>query len=567
MNTRMPIGVDDFKEARTSYYLVDKTKMIAQLLDDHAKVTLFTRPRRFGKTLAMSMLEYFFSIEKKEETAHLFDGMAIDRAGARYMAERGRYPVIFMTLKGVQNDTMPLLFESFQYVIQQEFEKHAYLLEKGVLTAQETLFYRKMLDQSGSMADYQVSLLELGKYLSRFYGVPPIILLDEYDAPIQCAYDHGFYDKAISYFRTFYNNTLKSNPCLSFAVLTGVLRIARESIFSGLNNLKVCSVTTESYNDAFGFMPEEVEKMARDKGMSSQMEEIRSWYDGYHFGSQEIYNPWSVVCFFDEGELGDYWIHTSGNAILQKLLPTAGAAEEKNLLSLMQGGSVSVVLQESLIYSDIENHPDALYTLLLTTGYLTCVKKSRTFGGLLCDLAIPNREVGDAFRVEILNHLRRRMTLSRLVLLMEHLLHGEGDAFSQLLSEYTKELVSAYDGGNKESFYHGFLLGMTALLVPDYTVESNRESGYGRFDLAIFPKEAGKAGVLMEFKAAEKEEDLPAKAEEALRQIREKAYDAAFTARGVTKVWKYGIAFAGKRMAMKWERGNDDSFLQHGKNG
>lgn len=553
MNTRMPIGVDDFKEARTSYYLVDKTKMIAQLLDDHAKVTLFTRPRRFGKTLAMSMLDYFFSVEKKEDTVHLFDGMAIDRAGERYMKERGRYPVIFLTLKGVQNDTMPLLFESFQYVMQQEFEKHAYLLEKGVLTVQETLFYQKMLDQSGSMADYQVSLLELGKYLNRFYGVPPIILLDEYDAPIQCAYDHGFYDKAISYFRTFYNNTLKSNPYLSFAVLTGVLRIAKESIFSGLNNLKVCSVTTESYNDAFGFTPEEVEKMARDKGLSSRMGEIRSWYDGYHFGSQEIYNPWSVVCFFDEGELGDYWIHTSGNAILQKLLPTAGAAEEESLLSLMRGGSVSVVLQESLIYNDIENHPDALYTLLLTTGYLTCVKKSRTFGGLLCDLAIPNREVGDAFRVEILNHLRRRMTLSRLVLLMEHLLHGEGEAFSKLLSEYTKELVSVYDGGNKESFYHGFLLGMTALLVPDYTVESNRESGYGRFDLAIFPKEKGKAGVLMEFKAAEKEEDLPKKAEEALRQIREKAYDAAFTARGVKKVWKYGIAFSGKRVEMKYE--------------
>ena len=553
MNTRMPIGVDDFAKVRRDYYMVDKTDMIRRLIDNHAEVTLFTRPRRFGKTLAMSMLDYFFSVEKKEDTAHLFDGMAIDRAGERYMKERGRYPVIFLTLKGVQNDTMPLLFESFQYVMQQEFEKHAYLLEKGVLTAQETLFYQKMLDQSGSMADYQVSLLELGKYLNRFYGVPPIILLDEYDAPIQCAYDHGFYDKAISYFRTFYNNTLKSNPYLSFAVLTGVLRIAKESIFSGLNNLKVCSVTTESYNDAFGFTPEEVEKMARDKGLSSRIEEIRSWYDGYHFGSQEIYNPWSVVCFFDEGELGDYWIHTSGNAILQKLLPTAGAAEEENLLSLMRGGPVSVVLQESLIYSDIENHPDALYTLLLTTGYLTCMKKSRTFGGLLCDLAIPNREVGDAFRVEILNHLRRRMPLSRLILLMEHLLHGEGEAFFKLLSEYTKELVSTYDGGNKESFYHGFLLGMTALLVPDYTVESNRESGYGRFDLAIFPKEAGKAGVLMEFKAAEKEEDLPEKAEEALRQIREKAYDAAFTARGVEKVWKYGIAFSGKRVEMKYE--------------
>lgn len=553
MNTRMPIGVDDFKEARKSYYLVDKTKMIAQLLDDHAKVTLFTRPRRFGKTMAMSMLDYFFSIEKKEETTHLFDGMAIDRAGEQYMAERGRYPVIFMTLKGVQDMTWDGLYASFKLFIQIEYQKHRKLLASLQWTAEDQGYIDRIIDGSASPQEYGMSLLRLCDFLFQAAGVPPIVLLDEYDAPIQCAYDHGFYDKAISYFRTWYNNTLKGNPHLSFAVLTGVLRIAKESIFSGLNNLKVCSVTTESYSDSFGFTPEEVEQMARDKGLSSRMEEIRSWYDGYHFGSQEIYNPWSVVCFFDEGELGDYWIHTSGNAILQKLLPTTGAAEEENLLSLMRGGAVSVVLQESLIYSDIENHPDALYTLLLTTGYLTCMKKSRTFGGLLCDLAIPNREVGDAFRVEILNHLRRRMPLSRLVLLMEHLLHGEGEAFFKLLSEYTKELVSTYDGGNKESFYHGFLLGMTALLVPDYTVESNRESGYGRFDLAIFPKEAGKAGVLMEFKAAEKEEDLPEKAEEALRQIREKAYDAAFTARGVEKVWKYGIAFSGKRVEMKYE--------------
>ena len=555
MNTRMPIGMDDFAKARKDYYVVDKTDMIRRLIDNHAEVTLFTRPRRFGKTMAMSMLDYFFSIEKKEETTHLFDGMAIDRAGEQYMAERGRYPVIFMTLKGVQNDTMPLLFESFQYLLQQEFGKHAYLLDKGILHGQEKRFFQSMLDRSGSMADCQVSLLELCKYLHRFYGVPPIILLDEYDAPIQCAYDHGFYDKAISYFRTWYNNTLKGNPWLSFAVLTGVLRIAKESIFSGLNNLSVCTVLSHSYQDAFGFTSEEVDKLAGDLSMTpEERETMKEWYDGYSFGGVDIYNPWSVISFAAGGcRPMPYWVNTSGNSILKKLLPRQDEARAKSLEGLLRGGTVKTTIRESTIYENIGENRSALYSMLLTTGYLTAASGPLSSYDRYA-LRIPNQEIREVYRSEILDHLAPHVDQDRFYTLFEALLSGDAEEFKEELSCILLHVVSTFDGGGKEIFYHGFMLGMTALFLgKNYIVESNRESGYGRFDLAIFPKEAGKAGVLMEFKAAEKEEDLPKKAEEALRQIREKAYDAAFTARGVGKVWKYGIAFAGKRVEMKYE--------------
>ena len=569
MNTRMPLGVDDFKEARTAYYLVDKTEMIAQLLDDHAKVTLFTRPRRFGKTLAMSMLEYFFSIEKKEETAHLFDGMAIDRAGARYMAERGRYPVIFLTLKGVQDMSWEGMYQSFLLFIRMEYQKHRKLLESVSWPAEDQEYIDRIIEGSASPQEYGISLLRLCGFLYRACGVPPIILLDEYDAPIQCAYDHGFYDKAISYFRTFYNNTLKSNPYLSFAVLTGVLRIAKESIFSGLNNLSVCSVLSHAYQDAFGFTEEDVNKLARDLALSAEQKKtMKEWYDGYSFGGVDIYNPWSVINYAAHGcRPMPYWVNTSGNSILKSLLPKQDETRAKTLEDLLQGGTVKTTVRESTIYETIGGNRSALYSMLLTTGYLTAASGPLSTYDRYA-LRIPNQEIREVYRSEILDHLADKVDQDRFYTLFEALLSGDAEEFEDELSYILLHVVSAFDAGGKENFYHGFMLGMTALFLGrDYTVESNRESGYGRFDLAIFPKEAGKAGVLMEFKAAENEEDLPAKAEEALRQIHEKEYDAAFTSRGVTKVWKYGIAFAGKRMAMKWNGGNDDSFLQHGKNG
>ena len=551
MNTTMPVGVDDFKKLREQYYFVDKTDFIRQLIDAHSDVTLITRPRRFGKTLIMSMLDYFFSMARKEGSYHLFQGLAIDQAGTKYMKYRGAFPVIFITLKGVQNDTWISMYKSFRLFIQREFQKHDYVLQGKVLKPSEKEFYQRIINLEADEEEYQVSLLNLSAYLYRYAGVKPIILIDEYDAPIQCAYEHGFYDKAVLYFKSWFNNTLKSNEYMNFAVLTGVLRIAKESIFSGLNNLDVCSVMIDQYSDVFGFTADEVSDIASALQCSHMLPDIQAWYDGYRFGKADIYNPWSVINFFDKQILADYWVNTSGNAILRQLMKQTDAEQKESLLSLLQGDSVTAVIREGVIYDDIGENPDALYTMLLTTGYLTAIHKQSTFGGQLCRLVIPNREVKDAYRAEVLERMRGRLAASSLLLMMEDLIAGHVAPFSKTLERYIACLVSSYDAANKESFYHGFLLGMTALFVPEYVVESNRESGYGRFDIAIFPKDTSKSGVLMEFKAADSEAQLENKAKEALRQIEEKQYGTEFEKREISKVWKYGIAFYGKQVYVK----------------
>ena len=374
MNTQMPIGIDDFKEVREHYYFIDKTNFIQSLIDGHSKVTLLTRPRRFGKTLTMSMLDYFFSLERKQESLHLFDDLQISQCGTDYLKHRGQYPVLFMTFKGIQNDTWDLAFNAFQLVIQKEFQKHRYLLDSPELAPEEKQLYIRFLDNTATLAEYQISLLYLCEYLYRYYKIRPIILIDEYDAPIQNAYTHGFYDTTISYFRTFYNNTLKGNEFLNFAILTGVLRIAKESIFSGLNNLRTCSILDNTYADVMGFTKAEVAKMARDTHEEKALPVLKKWYDGYRFGNADIYNPWSVINFFAERTADDYWVNTSSNDIIQHMLQRNTRNQEKNLLTLLHGGTVAAIIREGLIYKDISQNKDGLYTLLLMTGYLTAVK-------------------------------------------------------------------------------------------------------------------------------------------------------------------------------------------------
>ena len=551
MNDRMPVGIDDFQKVREGYYFVDKTDFIKDLIDSHGEVTLLTRPRRFGKTLTMSMLDWFFSAEKEEESRELFQGLHIASAGAEYMNHRGQYPVIFLTLKGVQNDAWKSLYDSFCLLMQSEYERHDYLLDSGLLKTSERAYYRRILDLTGSEADYQVSLLYLSHYLRRKHDRPTIILIDEYDAPIQCAYNHGFYDKAISYFRIWFNNALKSNTSLSFAVLTGVLRIVKESIFSGLNNLKVCSVLTRMYADVMGFTSDEIRKMAQDLDMEAFLPDIQTWYDGYHFGNQDIYNPWSVINFFDQKTLDDYWINTSGNSILNQLMLSLSDEKQQDLLSLLRGDSVAAMIREGIIYDEIGNDEDALYTMLLTTGYLTPLSCEKALGGYWCELVIPNREIQDGYRFEIINRYRMNLSVGRLTQMIQALVNGKTEKFSAILEQYITYFVSTYDAAHKESFYHGFLLGMTALFINDYEVVSNQESGYGRFDLALFPRNHQRSGVVLEFKVAAEDRELESKAVQALEQIENKQYAAAFRKKGIQKVWKYGISFCGKKICVK----------------
>ena len=551
MNTAMPIGVDDFKKVRENYYFVDKTDFIRQLIDSHSDVTLITRPRRFGKTLTMSMLEYFFSIDRVKESDNLFHGLAIEKAGTEYMKYQGKSPVIFISLKDIKNASWESMLDQWGLFIRNVYLRYKYLCTSDTIDDDMKEDFYRITKRKANENELADSLAKLMEIMQAYYDKPVILLIDEYDAPIQQAWERGFYDECIGFMRRFLGRALKTNASLDFAVLTGVLRIAKESIFSGLNNLDVCSVMTDQYSDVFGFTADEVSDIASVLQRRHMLPDIQAWYDGYHFGKADIYNPWSVINFFDKQTLADYWVNTSGNAILRQLMKQTDAEQKESLLSLLQGDSVTAVIREGVIYDDIGENPDALYTMLLTTGYLTAIHKQSTFGGQLCRLVIPNREVKDAYRAEVLERMRGRLAASSLLLMMEDLVAGHVVPFSKTLERYIAYLVSSYDAANKESFYHGFLLGMTALFVPEYVVESNRESGYGRFDIAIFPKDTSKAGVLMEFKAADSEAQLEDKADEALRQIEEKQYGTEFEKRGISKVWKYGIAFCGKQVHVK----------------
>lgn len=548
MNTRMPLGIDDFAKARRNYYIVDKTDMIRRLLDGHGEVMLFTRPRRFGKTLTMSMLDYFFSLRKKKEGADLFRGMAVEKAGPAYMREQGKYPVIMLSLKDLKFLTWEDMLDSFAGFMSRLYE--SFSEELSVLRGGAREYASRVVYQKASLGDLTFSLARLTDFLSAYYGRAVILLIDEYDAPLQSAYAHGYYEECISFLRNFFSAALKSNPSLDFAVLTGVLRIAKESIFSGLNNVQAYSVLSREYSNVFGFTAEDIEKIARDLQVPPEKrKEIKEWYDGYLFGGREMYNPWSVVSYIQHGcAAGPYWVNTSANEILQDLLPRADAARTKVLQDLLTGGTVKAAVREGVIYRDLAKEPGMLYSLLLTTGYLTAAAGPLSMYNRYA-LRIPNKEVREAYSLEILNHLSEGTDQDSYAALFEALLTGDGPSFKEELSLILRSVVSAYDAAGKESFYHGFMLGMTALFLGrNYTIESNRESGYGRFDLAVFPKDSTKAGVLMEFKAADRKDALKARAEDALRQIRDKQYGAAFEERGIHTVWKYGIAFCGKQV-------------------
>ena len=410
MNTKMPVGMSDFKTVRETCYMVDKTDFIRRLLDNHKSVTLFTRPRRFGKTLTMSMLDYFFSIDKKDVSAELFKGLAIETYGSSYMSHRGQYPVIFITLKDFYNTSWESMYRSFRLFMQSVYAKYIYLLDSSRLSAFEKEGIQRVLSLKAEPEEYQISLQRLAALLYKHYQVRPIILIDEYDAPLQRAYEQHFYEEALPFWKGWFNATLKDNEAVYFAVITGVLRIAKESIFSGLNNLDVFSVLNSQYSDVFGFTNSEITAMARDLGYQDKIGEIKQWYDGYCFGNTEVYNPWSVIQYMDKtGEPQPYWANTAENNILKELLIHAKPQRIHELQRLVQGASVSATLHDSVIYDELLRDDDALYTMLLTTGYLTVQEKSDEIYNRYA-LRIPNKEINYVYSTEILNTLIHGMS-------------------------------------------------------------------------------------------------------------------------------------------------------------
>ena len=549
----MPVGLDNFREMiAREYYFVDKTKFIKELLDSNAMVTLITRPRRFGKTLAMRMLQEFFDINAAGRDT--FKGLNISRAGEKYMQHRGKYPVIFLQLKNVAAGDFEKSFAFLKAIIARLYREYAFLEESPALTGDEKEYYVRVRRgrEHCTYDDLAMSLGNLTDMLYRHYGIRPIVLIDEYDAPIQHAWEDGYYEDMIRFMWQFYSEVLKGNEALEFAVLTGVLRVAKESIFSGLNNLKVCSVLSGEYSDIFGFTGEEVAKMAVDLQQEDKLPEIKAWYDGYTFGGTEIYNPWSVIMYFDAGcKPAPYWVNTSGNGIVKQMFKFSGQEGADDLQSLMDGGSVFKQLREGVVYANIGDRIDDLYSILLMTGYLKCVGLMEKLYGEEAELRIPNKEIRSLFGREILENFIAAGSVSRLGRMLDAMVSGHGDIFESVLSGIVRNNVSYHDAANGESFYHGMMLGFCVLLKDTHIVQSNRESGYGRFDLALIPTDRRYYGVILEFKRAADEAQLEEKALEALAQIEELSYIAEFEQRQIEKVWKYGIAFCGKKVCLR----------------
>lgn len=553
----LPVGISDYIRAQSEYYYVDKTLLIRDFLDRKALVSLFTRPRRFGKTLNMDMLRVFFEISD-EDTGQYFADKAIWQCGEEYRCHQGKYPVIFLTFKDVKYDSWQATFVKISGLLQEEFGRHSELGNSDRLAKYEKEYFEKVLNGEADEVELSSSLQKLSKMLTVHYNKAPIIIIDEYDTPIQEEYSKEFYDEIVGFMRNFFSGAFKDNSNLSYGFLTGILRIAQESIFSGLNNLAVSSVMDEEYDGYFGFTKQEVGEMLSYYGVSDKADELRNWYDGYFFGSKEIYNPWSVINYLSKGCLPQaYWVNTGKNEVLEDVLDAATDDISEKLYSLLRGEPVIARIDQNVVYRSLADDPANIYSLLLVAGYLKTVKKVlQGDGAWLCEVAIPNRETAAVYKSEILSHLMqigamRRATANKIA---ESLYARDTKKLQDGIEEYMKNSISFYDAG-AEGFYHGLVLGLIALMDNQYRIRSNRESGDGRYDICMIPRDNKYPAILMELKWNKElnEENLDALSAEALNQINVKGYDAEIRTEGIADIIKFGIAFSGKKVKIRTE--------------
>ena len=552
----LPIGISDYVRAESEYYYVDKTLLIKEILDKKALVTLFTRPRRFGKTLNMDMLRVFF--EKNEvDTSVYFKNRNIAKAGRRYMEHQGIYPVIFLSFKDVKFDSWQETLDKIAELLQIEFGRHRDLLSSDFLADYEKDYYRKILNKTASKVELSSSLENLSRMMFNHYKVAPIIIIDEYDTPIQEGYSKDFYDEIVDFMRNFFSGAFKDNKYLTYGFLTGIVRIAQESIFSGLNNISVNTILDDDYSDCFGFTINDVKKILSSYSLSNKIDEAKEWYDGYCFGNTEIYNPWSIINYVAKDGLPQaYWVSTGKNEILVDILRVATEDVFSKLDILLQGNAILVRVNPNIVYGSLTSEPSNIYNLLLVAGYLKIEKKTiLSDGSYQCEAMIANREITSVFKMEILNHMIQIGTIqySTADRVAESLYSKDYDMLKQVLSEYMDRSMSYYDAG-AEGFYHGLTLGIVALMDNHYRIKSNRESGEGRFDLALFPREQRYHGIIMEFKWGKNlnTNEIKAMAQDALGQIDEKRYEVEMLDAGVDGIVKIGIAFSGKRLEIAY---------------
>lgn len=553
----LPVGISDYIRAQSEYYYVDKTLLIKEFLDRKSFVSLFTRPRRFGKTLNMDMLRVFFEISD-EDTSKYFTDKAIWKCGDEYRKHQGKYPVIYLTFKDVKYDSWEATFTKIAGLLQEEFGRHSELRTSDKLEKYEKDYFEKVLDGRADVVELSASLQRLSKMLAEHYRKAPVIIIDEYDTPIQEGYSKEFYDEIIGFMRNFFSGAFKDNSNLSYGFLTGILRIAQESIFSGLNNLTVNSIMDEEYDGFFGFTEDEVNKMLAYYGASDKEEELRNWYDGYYFGNKEIYNPWSVISYLSRGCLPQaYWVNTGKNEILEDVLKTATDDIQEKLFSLLQGERVIARIDQNVVYRSLTEDPANIYSLLLVAGYLKTPKKElQGDGAWLCEVSIPNREIAAVYKSEILSHLMQIGAMGRGTAnkIAESLYAHDTKKLQDGIEEYMMKSISFYDAG-AEGFYHGLVLGLVALMDNQYKIRSNRESGDGRYDISMLPRENKYPGMIMELKWGKdlSDEELDTLSAEALNQINENAYDTEMKEERIPDIIKFGIAFSGKKLKIRTE--------------
>lgn len=556
----IPVGIEFYKEIiDNDYYYIDKTLLIRDLLIRKSKVTLLTRPRRFGKTLAQSMLRTFFEEEVAadgtvKDNSGYFAGKKIMEAGERYTRHMGKYPVIFLSMKSARQPDFRMAYESFTDEIVKEYERHSYLLEGDVLTAAQKKRYNAVLDYSAGKIVYAKSLLFLSDCLEKYHRNKTVILIDEYDVPLENAYFRGFYDEMVDFIRSLFESALKTNDSLQFAVVTGCLRISRESIFTGLNNLKVNSILEDNCAEYFGFIQEEVDEILSFYEIEQRRDEVKKWYDGYLFGDTEVYNPWSIINYVDDVIFEDtkfpkpYWSNTSSNSIVQELVKKADGNTRQEIEFLLSGGAIEKQIREDITYGDINQSEDNLWNFLFFTGYLKAVKKRFEKRNVFLSMKIPNEEIMYIYANTIQEWFRQKVSSMDFSGLYHAVLSGDAKTVGELLKQQLQESISYMDSA--ENFYHGFLLGLLGGLQ-GYKKKSNLESGDGRYDIILMPHDEQRPAVILELKRAGTYTEMEKLCDQALQQIEQKHYDATLIEEGYPLILKYGICFCKKSCMVK----------------
>lgn len=547
----LPIGISEYRLASTQYYYIDKTMMIKDFLDERPRVSLYTRPRRFGKTLNMDMLRTFFE-KSEEDTSVYFKGKLIWNYGEEYRAYQGKYPVIFVSFKDIKFDTWEETFEMLKATIGNEFVRHSELKGSSACSEMDMNYYREMTEGKIDSVGLSRAFAVLSRMLCKHHGIEAVIIIDEYDIPIQQGHSQGFYDKVIDFMRNLFSGGLKDNPHLAYGFLTGILRVAKESIFSGLNNLVFNSLIDDKYSCYFGFTKDEVARMAAYYHAEDKLDELREWYDGYRFGNTEIFNPWSVINYFSIGcKPRAFWQATGSNDIISEVI--AGADEEiyERLERLLLGEKFTTLIDTGVIYPQIQKNPSTIYSFLLVAGYLKAENVDLSLSGdFLGEVSLPNKEIKAVYNKEILQKLDRIVSQSSSVSIQEAVYTNDVEKLKRSLEKLLLQSASSFDTVG-ELFFHGLFLGICAMFDDRYYLTSNRESGDGRFDIQLMPRGNDRPGVLIELKAKKshcEQEELRALAQTALDQINNRRYDTEMKTRGVTTIFKYGVAFSGKRV-------------------